>query len=407
MKTTTLFKNLLLFLLTFSLIAISCGKKDLIVETEKEEEQTEEEQEEPTNTGDILSIHSGWGNTFVITANGDLYGTGNNGYGQLGDASRGDRAPGFTKLAENVISVGGSVRHVAYLKKDGTVYGAGFNNEGQLALEIDERYYSFTQIAGATVPKGIKSLCVPHGNQTFIIDENDDLYVTGFNASKGILGLGDGGINIVVQNGFVKSAENVKAVSVGAGYAMLLKNDNTLWATGGSRDGLFGLGPEHVKKEYRSWVKIADNVKTMSAGGTASYIIYNDNTLWTAGSNTFGQLGNGTNNHSSEWVKMADNVKDVRAGEAFVLVLYNDDTLWGCGSSGSGQLGNGWASGYVTTLSKITDNVRDMQAGQAHTIVLKNDNTLWVTGANAGELGTTDPIRRTTLTQFELPKNND
>lgn len=401
MKTTILSKNLLFFLLIFSLFTISCGKKDPVPEPEIEEEQTEDEQEDPENTdneGEILSIHSGFAHTFVVTKNGDLYGAGYNGYGQLGDASRGDRAPGFTKLAENVVSVGASERHAAYLTKDGKVFGAGHNYAGELALEYNQYYFSFTRLAGT----GVKSICVPHGSQTFLIDENDHLYVTGHNSGQSILGIGTE--SIVIQNGFVKTAENVKAISVGTNHSLLLKNDNTLWAAGYGGDGMFGLGTEHVKKDHLNWIKIADNVKTMAAGATASYIIYNDNTLWSAGNNTYGQLGDGTRTNRSAWVKMADNVKDVRAGEAFVLVRYNDDTLWGCGESGSGQLANDAGSGSSTAnLIKISDDVVDMQAGQAHTIVLKKDNTLWVTGKTTGEDGTVNPIYRRALTQIELP----
>ena len=46
--------------------------------------------------------------------------------------------------------------------------------------------------------------------------------------------------------------------------------------------------------EKREFVKILDDVSSISAGGHHSLILKTDGTVWATGQNNYGQLGNGS-----------------------------------------------------------------------------------------------------------------
>jgi alpha-tubulin suppressor-like RCC1 family protein len=81
----------------------------------------------------------------------------------------------------------------------------------------------------------------------------------------------------------------------------ILKNDHTLWACGSGSSGELGDG---TFSEKLSPVKIKDDVKSVSAGGSHTLIMLNDNTVWATGFNDNGELANQTATNSNVYVKM-------------------------------------------------------------------------------------------------------
>src|SRR5437773_4718610 len=100
--------------------------------------------------------------------------------------------------------------------------------------------------------------------------------------------------------------DNVQAVSAGGAYSLILKTDNSLWASGYNLHGLFGNGTENTTN--LTPVKIMDNVKAMAAGSLHSLFLKQDNTLWAAGWNFWGALGDGTDVDKLTAVKIMDHV---------------------------------------------------------------------------------------------------
>lgn len=90
--------------------------------------------------------------------------------------------------------------------------------------------------------------------------------------------------------------DGVQNVSTGLFHTLILKTDNTLWATGSNNGGQFGNG---TNTDRNSAVQVMTNVKYMATGGGApnggiSFIVKNDNTVWATGYNIAGTLGDGT-----------------------------------------------------------------------------------------------------------------
>lgn len=55
--------------------------------------------------GTIADISAGYDHTLILMENGDLYGIGNNAYGQLGSEGLGGTVGSFTKIASGVSSM--------------------------------------------------------------------------------------------------------------------------------------------------------------------------------------------------------------------------------------------------------------------------------------------------------------
>jgi Listeria/Bacterioides repeat len=133
----------------------------------------------------------------------------------------------------------------------------------------------------------------------------------------------------------------------------------------------------------------------VSLAGKHSAAIKTDDTLWTWGANTFGQLGDGTYTDRKTPVKIMDNVKSVFTGGNYsqeaTLIIKNDGSLWGCGDiTGFGKSNvpiKIMDSGVVSAGIRDTFMVSEEEGYTAYAVV-KEDGSLWTWGANySGQLG--------------------
>ena len=97
---------------------------------------------------------------------------------------------------------------------------------------------------------------------------------------------------------------------------------------------------------------------SVSAGYDHTVALKSDGTLWTWGSNYYGQLGDGTTTdmHSPERIGTDINWASVSAGSYYTVALKSDGTLWAWGSNYYGQLGDGTATDKHSPERIGTDN---------------------------------------------------
>jgi len=148
---------------------------------------------------------------------------------------------------------------------------------------------------------------------------------------------------------------------------------------------------------------IGDGV-SLAAGIHHTAMVDKDHTLWTWGSNTNGELGNGSRDSSSTPVKVMGQVATVSVGEGVTAALKTDRTLWMWGSNYHGQLGTNGAGDLdigggnsfdhgskhfiQTTPVKVMDQVLSVCAGSFYTAAIREDHSLWMWGDNQyGHIG--------------------
>jgi alpha-tubulin suppressor-like RCC1 family protein len=115
------------------------------------------------------------------------------------------------------------------------------------------------------------------------------------------------------------------------------------------------------------------------------------------GSNTYGQLGNGTAIDSLTPVNVSGirNAMTLGAGYDHSCSLLVDGTVQCWGWNAYGQLGDGTTTDSFTpvTVNGLTTNVASLAVGREHSCARLADGTLWCWGLNSdGQLGTGDTV---------------
>ena len=347
--------------------------------------------------------------SLILKNDGTLWGTGYNSYGQLGlgDTNGRNAFTQITTNTDNIKSVYYGEYYTLILKNDGTLWGCGQNEYGQLGLGDTTNRTTFTEIITNT--NNIKEIYCG-GFHTFILKNDGTLWGCGRN-SHGQLGLGDGD-NRYTFTQITTNTDDIKSVYCGEYYTFILKNDNTLWSCGANSDGQLGLGDNTNRATFTEITTNIDDIKSVCCGFYQTFILKNDDTLWCCGRNNYGQLGLGDGYNRTTFTEVttnADDVKLVDCGKYHTLILKNDGTLCSCGDNYEGQLGLG-DSNNRDTFTEITtnaDNIKSIHCGAYNTFILKNDSILWCTGYNYyGALGLGDTTYRYTFTQVTTNGDN-
>ena len=149
--------------------------------------------------------------------------------------------------------------------------------------------------------------------------------------------------------GFLSGVSEV----IGCGYhSIALKDDGTVLSWGLNLNGELGVGstsPSFVSHPVQ--VAGLSGITALATNGSAAHslALKSDGTVWAWGSNSDGQLGDGTtaDRASAVQVKGPDgigflqDVVAIAAGYHFSLALKSDGSLWGWGDNDVYELGDG------------------------------------------------------------------
>lgn len=268
--------------------------------------------------------------------------------------------------------------HTLFIKPDGSLWGTGTNNYGQLGDGSTTARLSPVQIATA-----VASVSAAEPDYTVFVKNDGTLWATGRNETGQ---LGDG--TTTNRSAPVQVATGVAQASAGGGHTLFIKQGGALWAAGWNTHGQLGDG---TTTDRPSPVQVTSGVATVSARNQNTAFVKLDGTLWTMGNNSYGQLGNGANTSPSTPVQVATGVAtalgSVAMGYGHTVFVKADGTLWGMGWGLNGQLGEANLANKNTPV-QIATGVTAVAAGGYHTLFLKTDKTLWAMGLNSdGQLG--------------------
>lgn len=191
-----------------------------------------------------------------------------------------------------------------------------------------------------------------------------------------------------------------KAVSVAAGtqHSLALDETGAVWAWGTNTDGQLGDGTTTSHAGPIQVVGLPLAARAIAAGGDHSLVILADGSMRAFGRNDFGQLGAGFASpfeSTPRSVSLPVAAMMAEAGTNHTIMLAANGAVYTWGSDGSQQLGNGagvthqYLPAAPVALGAPAISVA---AGGSHSIVLLSDGTARSFGADsAGQLGN-DPV---------------
>jgi len=140
-------------------------------------------------------------------------------------------------VASNVTAMAAGGYHTLFLKSDGSLWAKGANQFGQLG---DGTYGTFEQTNGPEQIVGSNIIAIVAGNQfSLFLKRNGSLWGMGWN-SDGQLGDGTSGAYAQTNRPEQIVASNVTAIAAGESHSLFVKRDGSLWAMGDNTSGELG-----------------------------------------------------------------------------------------------------------------------------------------------------------------------
>jgi alpha-tubulin suppressor-like RCC1 family protein len=238
----------------------------------------------------------------AIQNNGSLWTWGRGAYGRLGSNATANRSSPLTTAGAPAagasdtwlhVSVGGNM--MCGIKTDGVLYSWGRNDVGQLGNGTTTNRSSPASAVASTVINNWNSIACGYAHSAGITSDGR-LWTWGWGDS-GALGSGST-TNRSSPQTTTLAGTDWKLVACGDRFTAAIKSNGSLWTWGSNVLGQLGDGtttnrssPQTVAGGGLNWVRI-----TASAdfGGSNAGGIKSDGSLWTWGSNLWGQLGDGT-----------------------------------------------------------------------------------------------------------------
>lgn len=304
-------------------------------------------------------IAAGYYHSAAIKNDGTLWTWGRDNYGQLGNGSSGNvTSPLQIGTDTNWKEVAPGDRGSLAVKTNGTLWAWGTNSDYYLGNGQSTSYVSQVpvQVGSATDWNHI------YGNtyHGLAIKTNGTLWSWGYNY-YGQLGIGSTtSADVPTQVG---TASDWKDIVTGERISLALKSDNTLWAWGTSSSNGLNIGTAASPLQIgttSSWRTIS---LKKDYDYTYALLTRNDGTLWAWGNDYNQQLGNGagTTNYSSPTQIGTDtNWANATAGYYQSSAVKTDGTFWVWGNTslvgnGTGQT-NSPTQYACTALSVIEQN---------------------------------------------------
>jgi alpha-tubulin suppressor-like RCC1 family protein len=271
--------------------------------------------------------------------------------------------PGNVGVLTSMVGIAEGAYHSLGLKSDGTVWAWGRNNDGQIGdnttTDANERDTP-VQVHGAGNSGFLTGvMAIGAGNYTsYALKSDGTVWGWGLNDN------GQLGDNTVTERdtpvqvhgpGDVGFLANIVQIAPQRHQITALRNDGTLWAWGSNADG--ELGDNGLLTERHTPVQVVGEggtgfltgVVSVGAAGHSTMAAKANGEVWDWGRNSSGQLGDDKAANPEKTpvhvlgfgsTGFLGGVESMIGGEHFVLSVRNDGSLASWGQNDSGELGD-------------------------------------------------------------------
>jgi alpha-tubulin suppressor-like RCC1 family protein len=311
----------------------------------------------------VIAIAAG-NSSMILKADGSVWAAGYNIWGQLGNGNTTNSSTFIQVIPSGVVAIAAGGGYSLILKTDGSVWATGRNYSGELGdgnAPTDSS--TFVQAKDDTSAFITGAISIAAGsNNNKVLKADGSVWATGGNADGE---LGDG--TTTDGHSFVQAKDDTSAfitaaisIAVGRNHSLILKTDGSVRAAGYNYYGQLGDGT--TTNRY-SFVQVKDDTSvyingaiSIAAGGNHSLILKTDGSVWAAGDNGYGQLGIGTSDaspHPNFAQVVPSGVIDIATGTSHSLILKTDGSVWAAGDNFWGQLGNGTTTGSTSFIQVL------------------------------------------------------
>jgi alpha-tubulin suppressor-like RCC1 family protein len=310
-----------------------------------------------------------------------------NSFGVSAPSAEVTATPGFRPRS---LASSSTSSHCLCLFEDGSVWGWGLNIDGETG-----NGQSGNQFRPAEALNLPKVTALSRGGIHSIALANDGTVWTWGGNNSGQIGNGMALTLSVLTPFQVPGLSNVTAVAAGSSHNLVLRNDGSVWSWGSNGSGELGRGATSPPDATPAAIPGLSGITAIAAGASFSMALKADGTVWTWGTNQYGQIGSGAASlfvATPYQVDNLNNVTEIVPGGVHCLALRNDGSVWAWGDDTHGQVGNGPTSTSPVTRPVQVVNLTGalaIAAGSMHSLALKSDGTVWSWGDNAdvGALG--------------------
>ncbi len=270
--------------------------------------------------------------------------------------------------------------YLYYLSPDGDLFAWGDNRMGVLGLG-----YAGGNVNTPTfVMSGVSKVVTSAGNA---YENGDTTFSAAVLTTDGrVLTVGANTAGQLGRNGTLNSTEwgaidfdgKIVDVSMGHDHLLIVDDKGNLWGIGANNYG--ALGSTNAGGNVSTFVKLASNVQTASAGRRSTVFISRDGRLWGLGDNRWKKLSQSHGDQIHEPIVMAQNYAFIDSGEHEILAI-----------DGTGKLHYaGWrtvqgfeqGAGNNPTLASVMTNVKDADIYHANMVILTKNGEAYVYGLN-------------------------
>ena len=333
------------------------------------------------NLSGPISVAAGDQHSLALRSDGTVLAWGNNGWGQLGNGTyTRSLAPAQVSGLANVTAIAAGSLHNLAVKSDGTVWAWGFNYFGQVRIGSsgDRRnVLSPVQVPGLT---GVIAVAAG-GDSSFALKSDGTIWAWGYDGQGQ---LGNGTSNERPHGSPTKVRNLTTAVAMGAGvsHALAVLADGSVSAWGDNQSSELGAATTSRCSVYKSpcsTVPIAvpglSGVTEVAGGWGNSLALRSDGTAWGWGSNGYGELGNGKpqlyGGVKNPVKANVQNVVAIAAGASWSLWLRSDGTVWAAGANNFGQLGDGTFKDSAALVQAKVTGITKIATGHSHGLAVR------------------------------------
>lgn len=322
----------------------------------------------PVDTGLTTAVAISAGTTFSCAVLGD--GTakcwGFNSFKSVGDGTTTNRTvPTTVKDVSTATAISSGVLHSCIVTSAGGVQCWGRNSSGQVGSGTATPTSDPVTVAGLT---GVTGITANSGHSCALL-EGGGISCWGANGT-GQLGDGtSGNYSLVPINATMTGATEVAASNTST-CALSESRDAFCW--GGNNNGQVGNGHSTTEASPQDAINVTATASRASAGLSHTCALTDAGTVKCWGYNANGELGGGTTTDSTTPLTVKDSTGTTLAGVtalessgngAFNCALTSSGGVYCWGSNSYGQLGNGTASAENTTSSSVAVPVTGLSSG--------------------------------------------